>query len=103
MRSGQHKTCIERRDQKNAFSKHLAEYHPLRERDFTSFKFEVTKTFRQPMVRQIWEAVSIHNSEASVVLNSKAEWEQPVVDRVVVTRELDERQPDRRNRRGGGS
>ena len=101
VRTGQHKSCVERRDQGNAFSKHLTEFHPDREGDINTFKFEVTKIFKQPMVRQIWEAVAIHNSEASLVLNSKAEWEQPVVDRVVVTRELPDRQHVRRGRVGG--
>ena len=76
----------------NAFAKHLAECHPGREGQFKAFKFRVARTFRRSLVRQIWEAVKIHGSKATILLNSKAEWEQPVVERVVVTRDLPEGQ-----------
>ena len=42
------------------------------------------------------EAVKIYGSQATIVLNSKAEWHQPSIDRVVVTRDLPERQQVRR-------
>ena len=46
---------------------------------------------------QVAEAVAIQNCKADLVLNSKAEWEQPTVERLIVTREL----PDQEERRGG--
>ena len=39
---------------------------------------------------QVAEAVFIHNCKADKLLNSKAEWEQPAIKRLVVTRELAE-------------
>ena len=42
------------------------------------------------MYRQVSEAVKIYGCKATIVLNSRAEWEQPSIDRVVVTRELPE-------------
>ena len=48
-------------------------------------------------MRQIWEAVKIHGSKATIVLNSKAEWMQPAIDRIVVTRE-----PQEQQQQGGG-
>ena len=56
-----------------------------------AFQFKVARTFRSSLMRQIWEAVKIHGSKATIVLNSKAEWMQPAIDRIVVTREPQDR------------
>ena len=78
-------------------------YFVEREGDWRCFQFKVARTFRKSLLRQIWEAVEIHGSKATIILNSKAEWHQPVVDRVVVTREPPEQQGGgRRGRRQGG-
>ena len=103
----EHFDCIERKDPNNAFSKHLQEHHPAREGDKMAFQFKVARTFRSSLMRQIWEAVKIHGSKATIVLNSKAEWMQPAIDRIVVTREPQDRQQqhgggeERRRRMGG--
>ena len=89
-RTKQHKESIERRNLDNAFAKHLHEHHPNRAGDFRAFQFKVARTFQRSLVRQIWEAVAIHGCRATFILNSRAEWEQPVVDRVVIQRELPE-------------
>ena len=62
------------------------------------FDFQVLRTFEKPLERQVAEAVAIQSCKADLVLNSKAEWEQPAVERLVVTREL----PEQTGRRGGG-
>ena len=98
VRTKLHTSSIERRDQGNAFAKHLAEHHAEREGDFRAFKFEVARTFRKSLLRQIWEAVEIHGCNATIILNSKSEWEQPLVERVVMTREP----PEGGGRAGGG-
>ena len=54
--------------------------------------------FRISLIRQIWEAVKIYGSKATIVLNSKAEWMQPAIDRIVVTRGPQ----DRQQQPGGG-
>ena len=83
----------------NAFAKHLLEDHlaatALERQDAISF--EVLRTFEKPLERQVAEAVAIKNCKADLVLNSKAEWEQPAVERLIVTRDL----PDQDERRGG--
>ena len=96
VRAGMHRTSIVRKDTGNAFAKHLAEEHPERQGDVAAFKFTVLKTFRKSLYRQVAEAVKIYGSQATIVLNSKAEWHQPSIDRVVVTRDLPERQQVRR-------
>ena len=87
VRFKQHRSCIERRDLSNAFAKHLAEHHPAREGDWKTFQFRVARTFQKSLLRQIWEAVEIYGCEAVIILNDKTEWEQPAIDRIVVTRE----------------
>ena len=96
VRTGEHRTSIVRKDTGNAFAKHLAEEHPERQGNVASFKFTVLKTYRKSLYRQVAEAVKIYGSQATIVLNSKAEWHQPSVDRVVITRDLPERQQVRR-------
>ena len=88
------------RDLSNAFAKHLHEDHPeaaaIQVQD--AFSFQVLRTFEKPLERQVAEAVAIQSCKADTLLNSKSEWEQPAVERLIVTREL----PDQDNRRGGG-
>ena len=97
VRAGMHRTSIVRKDIGNAFAKHLAEEHPERQGDIAAFKFTILKTYRRKsLYRQVAEAVKIYGSQATIVLNSKAEWHQPSIDRVVVTRDLPERQQVRR-------
>jgi hypothetical protein len=95
-----HRDDIRRKDQGNAFAKHLRDEHPDKEGEegVGTFDFNVVRTYRKPMERQIAEAVAIHACQATTILNSKAEWEQPATERLVVTREL----PDQEERRGRG-
>ena len=70
---------------------HLLEDHPtataLERQGAISFK--VLRTFEKHLERQVAGAVAIQNC--------KAEWEQPAVERLIVTRDL----PDQDERRGG--
>ena len=56
-------------------------------------------TYEKPLERQVAEAVAIQRCQADQLLNSKSEWEQPAVERLIVTRELPEQEE---RRRGGG-
>ena len=98
-RIGDHGTDIKNKDLSNAFAKHLAEDHPEVEatEHNKAISFEVIRTFQKPLERQVAEAVAIQTCKADKLLNSKAEWEQPAVERLIVTREL----PDQEDRRGG--
>ena len=93
----QHADEIRTQNQSNAFSK-----HPEREGDPAAFNFEVLRTFQKPVERQVAESVTIHCCEADQVLNSKSEWEQPATERLVVTRELPDREVERGRGRGRG-
>jgi hypothetical protein len=97
-----HSDDIRRKDLGNAFSKHLKEEHPEREGDATVFDFQVVRTYQKPLERQVAEAVAIHGCKADEVLNSKSEWEQPATERLIVTRELPDREEGQRRGRGRG-
>ena len=70
----------------------MAEHHPNNIGDTKDFRFRVVRTFKSPLLRQIWEAVKIYENKADIVMSSKSEWHQPAVDRLVVTREIQTRQ-----------
>ena len=96
--SGYHRTLshdkdVKKRDQGNAFAKHLALFHPDAQGDITNFTIKVVSTFKKPLQRQKTEAVLIASSKADHLLNSKAEHRQPAIHRVVRTREGEDLAP----------
>jgi hypothetical protein len=68
-----------------SFSKHLAIYHQEREGEVLTFRFTVEEVYNMPLSRLCSESVMIHNDTCKIPMNSKAEWHQPVVARVLVT------------------
>ena len=66
-----------------------------------AFRFTLEEVHRKPLNRLCSESVHIHNNQCEVPMNSKAEWHQPVVARVVVTRELEELEEQGTRRRAG--
>ena len=100
-RLGEHGADVRTGDLTNAFAKHLHEDHPEaaagQVQDVISF--EVIRTYEKPLERQVAEAVAIQRCQADQLLNSKSEWEQPAVERLILTRELPEQEE---RRRGGG-
>ena len=100
-RTLEHVKAIESRDEKNAFSKHLSLHHPEEEGNTDAFKFSLVELHKQPLPRLTSESCFIHTNTADLPMNSKAEWHQPTVGRVVVTRELQELQGQQEGRRGG--
>jgi hypothetical protein len=82
--------------------------HESQEVEFT---MEVTERFPGAAVRQIDEGVRVITSRAKIVMNSKTQWHQPPIVRVVTdTGNVREDQPGAaeaglivgRQRRGGG-
>ena len=61
---------------------------PERLSDPTAFSFKVEGTFKSCLDRQVREGVLITYGEADEILNSKTEYHQPGVTRVVPTREV---------------
>ena len=88
LRTRQHKADIEHGRTSNAFAKHLELYHPDHVGDPTAFKFKSEQVFKKCLERQVTEGINITNSTADILLNSKSEYHQPAVTRVVTTREV---------------
>lgn len=99
----EHQEAVEHKREDNAFAKHLAIHHPNKVNDIMHFKFTLLETHKQPLMRQTSESCFIHNAKVDIQMNSKAEWHQPTVGRVVITRDLPElEQHGRAVRRRGG-
>ena len=83
-----HKPQIMSNADSNGFAKHLQVYHPENIRDPSAFKIKVESNHSKCLERQVKEGTYITNSEADYVINSKSEFHQPSVRRVVTTREV---------------
>ena len=70
------------------FFKHLEIFHPERQGDPSVFKLKVEATYQKCLERQVSEGVSISNSKADYLMNSKTEYMQPSVSRVIATRQV---------------
>ena len=101
-RTHQHIDAIGNKDEGNAFAKHLAMYHPEHIGNKDAFEFRLEEIHSKPLSRLCSESDFIHRSTSEIQMNSKAEWHQPAVARVVVTRELEEGQGGRVEPRGRG-
>ena len=97
-RTLEHAEDIRSKQEKNAFNKHLVIYHPDKVGDTKAFDIKIEQTFTKTIDRQVAEAVKIKNSKADILMNSKAEFHQPAIHRVVTTRA-----PQIRNRVVGNS
>ena len=88
----------------NAFSKHLMIHHPDQVGNIWAFNFSLLEVHKQPLPRLASESCYIHSDKVDIPMNSKAEWHQPAVGRVVITRELEEleEQEGGRGSQGGG-
>ena len=87
-RVGEHRVSILSDDHKNAFTKHLQLQHPDRVKDPNVFAFKVEGTYRSCLDRQVREGGMITYGDVDEKMNSKAEFHQPGVTRIVTTREV---------------
>ena len=85
---GHKKSILDKNEETSAFSKHLKKYHPEREGDPSVFELRVESTHKKCLQRQVTEGVFISNTTADYIMNSKTEFHQPSVNRVVTTREV---------------
>ena len=61
---------------------HLIEDHPEHRGDPNAIIFSVTKTGPRPLEREIREAVQIANTHPTQIMNSRAEYIRPVIQRL---------------------
>ena len=105
-RGKQHQAALRLEDENNALWKHCLVEHDGRKAEFS---MKQTNVFKTCLVRQVNEAVRIEMSKADCVMNSKAEFHQaPLVRVVPVTGLLEDqeagagpRQPEGRGRGPG--
>ena len=88
-RQGEHFAGYEARKTDNALYKHAQLHHPG---ENPTFQFEADKFFSDATSAQIYEGVSINHSPSTegYLMNSKAEYQQGEVARVVMVRGLPE-------------
>ena len=65
-----HKKDILDQNDKNAFAKHLSNFHPDKVGDPTVFKLKVESTHKKCLDRQVTEGINIQNSKADYLMNS---------------------------------
>ena len=101
-RGKQHQNALRLKDEENALWKHcLVEHNGIE----AEFSMKQTNVFKSCLTRQVNEAVRIEMSTADCVMNSKAEFHQaPLVRVVPVTGLLEEQEAgaDPRQPAGGG-
>ena len=78
-RAGEHTKKAEKGDVNSFIQKHQAEFHNSEPANFSS---KVIKSFKDPLSRQITEAILIKNHRGGPLLNSKSEFFQPSIVQV---------------------
>ena len=78
-RAGEHVKKSEKGDVNSFINKHQMEFHNSEPPNFTS---KVIKSFKDPLSRQVTEAILIKNHRGGPLLNSKSEFYQPSIVQV---------------------
>ena len=73
-----HESKLRRKDQNSFMYRHLMEKH---DGEPVQFQMKVVKTFKDPLSRQVTEAVLIKNHRGEL-LNSRSEFHQPPLVRI---------------------
>ena len=76
---GEHVKKREKGDVNSFINKHQMEFHNSEPPNFTS---KVIKSFKDPLSRQVTEAILIKNHRGGALLNSKSEFYQPSIVQV---------------------
>ena len=75
-RATEHMEKLWKKDKESALWNHANEYHAG---VIPDYKFEITGSYlKQPLHRQLMEAVRIDQSNADIRMNSKNEWRLPM-------------------------
>jgi hypothetical protein len=80
-RGGDHLTALEKMDAaNNALAKHCVIHHGGMKQPF---KMDLLGIYKGCLQRQVAEGVEIRKSDADIIMNSKSQWEQPPIVRVI--------------------
>ena len=82
---------------KNAFARHLNDFHPDKVKDHTGFKVKVEKTYKKCLDRQVSEGINIfaNADKLDIQMNSKLDFHGPSATKTTTSREVPTRQPRR--------
>ena len=83
IRGNEHMKDLERKNERSVLHKHVVKEHP-NEEDIVKFRMKVVGKFKTPISRQINEGVRIKNKNPADILNSKAEFHGPAIQRKVL-------------------
>ena len=74
---------LKNKNEKNSLWKHSFNHHEgkLKREDL---EMKVVETHRSPLSRQIHEGVAIETNKADIVMNSKSEWNQARLPRIII-------------------
>ena len=74
---------MRRQDERNGLWKHSEIHHGggLSREDL---EMKVVESHRSPMSRQIHEGVEIENNGADIIMNSKSEWNNSKIPRIII-------------------
>ena len=89
-RVGQHQEDLRRNSEQNSMAIHIAENHPDYRGDPTSIIFSVSKTGNKSLLRQTREAVQIANTNPAQLMNGRAEYIRPAIQRMAHVDLLDD-------------
>ena len=82
-RGQEHIAGMESRYEKNALWKHSYLYHEGK-LGAGEIKMEIIEGHRSPLNRQIHEGVELYTNAASIIMNSKSEWGNSKIPRIVI-------------------
>ena len=81
-RGGEHMTSYRKHEERSHMWKHCVNKHGGEDKNFV---MKIDRTFRKdPLLRQITEAIEIQDTPEEQRMNSKSEWHQPRVPRVSI-------------------
>ena len=80
-RSRDHADALRSRDETYAVVKHWVKDHPEGQ---PSYKFEVMRSFKSSLERQVMESIQIDEEDPEVRLNSKSEWGSNKIPRLMI-------------------
>ena len=83
IRGREHNKDFEKKNENSIMLKHILSDHKEEEEQVT-FEMKIVGRFKDPMNRQIDEAIRINNREPKTLLNSKSEFHGPSVKRKVL-------------------
>ena len=83
LRTNEHLAGARRKESKNPIYNHGQMMHSSLQ-EAPRFTVELLRTFQTPLARMIAESVTIDQSEADIIINSKSEWGSSRIPRLVI-------------------